>query len=415
MRVPLALVILAVNAAGAAAADPITFKAHKGDTWRLSFSPDSKTLFTSSHGDNVMRMWDVATAKLVREFPEIDHGISSIDTSPDGKRVLTSSWNNMLRIWDIRSGELVRTINAPGGVITSAVFSPDGGNIAVAFKEQRDVFVCDTETGEAIVSLVAPMDKPEEGSAGWSQVCFSPDGKTLLAALGGRGWPDFKGLDSVLTVWNTDTWKVRASFPADAHNIFRLSVSPDGKWIAAACHRSQVVKVWQMPEAAAEAKEEAADAATIDKLIKQLDSDDFGTREAADARLRKIGPAAKEALEKVATGGSSAETRFRVRSILTDMAAQEGTAPVHELEVKGLDIHSVAFSPDGKTLAGGSCVKAPRNLTLWQLGDPPKAIHVPNANGTWSVAFSPDGKMLATGNAEEGTVSLWDVKTLLGD
>jgi WD40 repeat protein len=74
-------------------------------------------------------------------------------------------------------------------------------------------------------------------------------------------------------------------------------------------------------------------------------------------------------------------------------------------------VYSVAFSPDGKTLAAGS---ADGTVGLWdvatgqQIGDPLAAPGGP----VYSVAFSPDGKTLAAGSAD-GTIRLWDVAYLV--
>ena len=76
-------------------------------------------------------------------------------------------------------------------------------------------------------------------------------------------------------------------------------------------------------------------------------------------------------------------------------------------------VNSIAFSPDGQMLAGG--VHEPETICLWDADageqlktmreDTSKALHWVN-----TVAFSPDSKMLASGS-EDGNLYLWDVAT----
>ncbi len=69
-------------------------------------------------------------------------------------------------------------------------------------------------------------------------------------------------------------------------------------------------------------------------------------------------------------------------------------------------VRSVFFSPDGKTLASGSHDKTVR---LWHI-ESGREIKVfsGHQSGVWSVCFSPDGKSLASGS-ENKTVHLWDM------
>jgi hypothetical protein len=57
----------------------------------------------------------------------------------------------------------------------------------------------------------------------------------------------------------------------------------------------------------------------IDRLIRQLNSDSFETREKASARLEKLGEAALPALEKAIQSGPSLEVRHRAENIATQI------------------------------------------------------------------------------------------------
>jgi hypothetical protein len=97
----------------------------------------------------------------------------------------------------------------------------------------------------------------------------------------------------------------------------------------------------------------------------------------------------------------------QARHAMLAAAARPGIAV---LPVMGA-VNSVAFSPDGTTLADGDVYG---NVQLWNVatinakGEETSALPTPDAVN--SVAFSPDAKTLATGSSDN-TVLLWDVGT----
>lgn len=77
------------------------------------------------------------------------------------------------------------------------------------------------------------------------------------------------------------------------------------------------------------------------------------------------------------------------------------------LEEHNEDVNSVAFSPDGKILVSGSKDKT---IKLWDVASGKTTRTLTGHRFyVFSVAFNPDGKTLASGSSDE--INLWDVAT----
>ena len=104
------------------------------------------------------QIWDVETGKPLTKRKMLG-GIPtsvarSVEFSPDGKRIVTTSMDNTAQIWDAETGERMKKPIKPGGQLLSAQFSPDGKRILTASKDGT-ARVWNAKTGKP---LTEPMN-----------------------------------------------------------------------------------------------------------------------------------------------------------------------------------------------------------------------------------------------------------------
>jgi len=58
--------------------------------------------------------------------------VNGVAFSPDGKRIVTASWDKTARVWDADSGQELRKLEGHTGYVYGVAFSPDGQRIATA-------------------------------------------------------------------------------------------------------------------------------------------------------------------------------------------------------------------------------------------------------------------------------------------
>ncbi len=192
-----------------------------------------------------------------------------------------------------------------------------------------------------------------------------------------------------------------------------------------------------------------ADVSEIERLIKQLGSDDFSERESASKRLEAIGEPAWNAVRKAARDDSDAEIRWRCKRAEDAIGRRCFGEIRHFGSKRDYWLNRVAFSSDGRrALATGGAVilfdletgkelyrvlevkyarlglVLSKDCRYFLTGhDHDKVVRLGSIRsgkevqrfeghtaGVRGVALSPDASRAATGGLDE-TLRLWDVKT----
>jgi serine/threonine protein kinase/WD40 repeat protein len=97
----------------------------------LSWSPNGKLLAVGSH-DGQVRLEAVERGTTLHTFAAFMHGVSGIAFSPRGNWVAASHRDSNLKIWDVASGKLVLQMTSQEETQVPSEFTADGMRLAVS-------------------------------------------------------------------------------------------------------------------------------------------------------------------------------------------------------------------------------------------------------------------------------------------
>jgi hypothetical protein len=373
-----------------------------GDAWipgyTVLFSPDSRSLYVNDYPRRA-QLWDIATGRILwqaaydygavftpdgstvvatRAGPVIAHlnaadgkvrrrdrlnsdqsdnlgTFRPIAVSRDGRLLAAPLAGGGLTICDIGTGAEINqwlTVEAPNANSTDAVaaeraemqrrrisatslaFSPEGHHVATAGQD-GSIRVWDIFAGKEVLRF-------DGHEAQVSALAFGPDGRTLLSS----------GYDGKAILWSMRPMPG----PAATFNALRDDIAGD----AAKGYRA----VWAMsadPGSVAFLREKLVAAKPPDrdrlaKLVAELDSNQFNTREAATKELESHGALAVPFLDEALKGKLSPETKSRVQRLIDSAKRGPNAAEVRQLRaVRALEL---AATPEArehlKSLADGA-------------------------------------------------------------
>jgi WD40 repeat protein len=413
---------------------------------QISFSPDGRLLASMGMFGNAIKLWDVATGRLLRQLESSipSMGASSMSRpfkfSADG-RTLIAVADDRVRRWEVDTGrELNNTLLPTARTFFSALLSENGQTLAALNMTSSAVKVWDTTTGRELRSIAFEED---ENIAAQGAIALSPDGK-LLAALTESQEASRKGVETKLqlTLWEvtsgrkTQTLKVQTrsvGFGLSTQQVASLAFSYDGGLLAV--RDESLMKIWDVvtgrelksfespgivtstsdPFVTFASKFSFSPDGRLLALVKEgskidiVDASSGATlRTLADSDAKVVG------LSITADGKLLASSGTDNQITLWDVATGR---QVSKLSGAAMSISDIAFSTNGRSLA----VAGPQAVTLWELttGGVRRALTLPDdyAGGRQDGMFersstlSNDGRLVIAGSNREPAVKIWDVTT----
>ncbi len=363
---------------------------------------------------------------------------SSCTFSQDGRFFAAGGLDGAM-VWDVNSGECISELTRPEQLrykekyrradselihekyylnIDWITFSPNGHLLAAASLQYNpSIDVWQLESGEHFAHFVEE-DDPERseyplGVTG--PLAFSVDGHLIACAQTYRFVEDGVRSEShFISLWDIDLGERIARIINLPEMVYSLSFSPCNQFLAIGGGYDQgIVQVYKVPHC------------EIGQTYSICATDGIYVSYSQDGILRAAGASLesttvwdleqKEVLYTCSNYSESLRQSFLNGSFLVSMTPQELNVWSFNTRIARTTRHSfnwgtifsLAFSPDGKTLAS---IIYETGLSLWDISnsqDFPE-IFDPESNYWFSVGVFPSGEFFATA-ANENKVTLWEV------
>ena len=355
------------------------------------FSRDGRTLVTAG-ADKTVRFWNVRTHRPLGP-PLLGHTgtVLALAVSPDDDTLATGGADDTVRLWNARGPT---TLGTP---LRGRVGRAEQFGDAVAFSRDGNTVAAASSDGAVhLWSLRAPGEPGRMLTPGRPP----PRPRCTTTRVGGqvaRACVDVP----LLSLPYGESLPVAGAFAADGRTL--ATVADDGR-----------VRVWNArtgtPSRLLSGVGDGADSFAFSRDSRMLAVGSTNGLRLWNLRSRRLVGRLRAGIvysvafspdgRTLATGGADSSVR------LWDVATHHNLG---RLRGHTGAVSSVAFSPDGGLLAAGGIDKTVR---IWdvrtraELGRPFRGA----SGAVWSVAFSPSGNILAAGNGDR-TVRLWDVGT----
>ena len=324
-----------------------TLEDHADRVFEVVFSPDGRIL-ASGDADGTVHLWDVATGTLLYTLNGHGREVHSMVFSPDGQTLAGGDADGTVHLWDMVTGLLLHTLEGHGWEARSMAFSPDG-QILASGGADGTVRLWDAVAGTLHHTL-------EGHGRDIHGVAFGPDGQTLASG----------GEDGIVRLWDAAAGTLLHTLEGHANRVYSVAFSPDGRLLASGS-LDGTVRLWTMvaeasrhaPENQVDEQDPTSGSVAAGVLRHTLENSDWILSVSFSPDGHTVASGSRngtvhlwDAAANILALPHTLEAEDNVEDDVEIPAAHTFTLR-HTLTGHGGDVRSVAFSPDGRTLASG--------------------------------------------------------------
>lgn len=206
-----------------------TIDAHADRINSIAIDPEEK-IIASASSDKTVKLWQLNSGKLINTFGGWFSGHSSkvlcLAFSKDGQKLLTGSADRTVKLWQVNTGKELDTLTGYSGQVSSLALSPDDNNFASGGLEPY-IRIRRISNGKLIRSLKI--------NSGVFSIVFSPDGRLLATG----------GFDRTVRLWDITNGNQIGICKGHRDVVCTVAFSEDGKTIASGSLDGKI-KLWQV-------------------------------------------------------------------------------------------------------------------------------------------------------------------------
>jgi WD40 repeat protein len=123
----------------------------------VAFAPDGHSFVTGCQ--HTLRLWETASARLIRDFVEGSSRINALAFSPKGDLLAAVDNDGQLTVWNPANGEFIKSAPAHNNESFGVAFSPDGLSIATVGRKDFTIKIWDAQTLAPVLRLYRSKPK----------------------------------------------------------------------------------------------------------------------------------------------------------------------------------------------------------------------------------------------------------------